>query len=105
MTNAQTARDWLLRGVGGDAKAVAKHFVAVSTNAAEVQKFGIDTENMFEFWDWVGGRYSMESAIGLSTMIAIGPDNFRAMLAGSRAVDEHFRTAPFERNIPVLLGL
>jgi glucose-6-phosphate isomerase len=104
MTNARTAREWLLRALKDDA-AVAKHFVAVSTNAAEVEKFGIDTANMFGFWDWVGGRYSMESAIGLSTMIAIGPDNFRAMLAGSHAVDEHFRTAPFERNIPVLLGL
>src|SRR3954466_7163096 len=100
MTNAQTARDWLLRGVGGDAKAVAKHFVAVSTNASEVQKFGIDTANMFEFWDWVGGRYSMESAIGLSTMIAVGPDRFREMLAGSHAIDEHFRTAPLEENVP-----
>src|SRR5499426_477395 len=105
MTNAQTARDWLLAALGGDEKAVAKHFVAVSTNAAEVAKFGIDTANMFGFWDWVGGRYSMDSAIGLSTMIAIGPDNFRAMLAGFHAMDEHFRTTPFDRNLPVLLGL
>jgi glucose-6-phosphate isomerase len=91
--------------LGGDEKSVAKHFVAVSTNAAEVSKFGIDTANMFEFWDWVGGRYSMDSAIGLSTMLAIGPDNFRAMLDGFHQMDEHFRTAPFERNLPVLLGL
>jgi glucose-6-phosphate isomerase len=105
MTNARTARDWLLAGLGGDKKAVAKHFVAVSTNASEVAKFGIDTTNMFEFWDWVGGRYSMDSAIGLSTMIAIGPDNFRAMLDGFHQMDEHFRTAPFERNLPVLMGL
>jgi glucose-6-phosphate isomerase len=91
--------------LGGDPKAVAKHFVAVSTNAAKVSEFGIDTENMFGFWDWVGGRYSMDSAIGLSTMVAIGPDNFRAMLAGFHEVDEHFRTAPFERNLPVILGL
>src|SRR5246127_4354677 len=104
MTNARTARDWLLAGLG-DAKAVVKHFFAVSTNASEVAKFGIDTANMFEFWDWVGGRYSMDSAIGLSTMIALGPDNFRAMLAGFHALDAHFRTAPFERNLPVLLGL
>ncbi len=104
MTNAHTAREWLLAALG-DQKAVAKHFVAVSTNADEVSKFGIDTENMFGFWDWVGGRYSMDSAIGLSTMIAVGPDNFRAMLAGFRAIDEHFRTAPFERNLPVLMGL
>ncbi|HEX9440440.1 MAG TPA: glucose-6-phosphate isomerase [Roseiflexaceae bacterium] len=104
MTNARTARAWCLRGLG-DEQAVAKHFVAVSTNAAEVAKFGIDTANMFEFWDWVGGRYSMDSAIGLSTMIAIGPEHFRAMLAGFHAMDEHFRTAPFERNLPVLLGL
>jgi glucose-6-phosphate isomerase len=104
MTNARTARDWSL-GVLRDERAVAKHFVAVSTNAAEVAAFGIDTENMFEFWDWVGGRYSMDSAIGLSTMLAIGPDNFRAMLAGFHAMDEHFRTAPFERNLPVLMGL
>src|SRR6184192_2878279 len=105
MTNARSARDWLLAGLGGDEKAVAKHFVAVSTNASEVAKFGIDTANMFEFWDWVGGRYSMDSAIGLSTMIAIGPDNFRAMLDGFHQMDEHFRTTPFERNLPVLLGL
>src|SRR5271168_1963830 len=104
MTNAHTARDWSLRTLG-DEKAVAKHFVAVSTNAAEVTKFGIDTANMFGFWDWVGGRYSMDSAIGLSTMIAVGADNFRAMLAGFHAMDEHFRTAPFERNLPVLMGL
>ena len=105
MTNAHTARDWLLAGLGGDEKAVARHFVAVSTNASAVAKFGIDTANMFEFWDWVGGRYSMDSAIGLSTMIAIGPDNFRAMLDGFHQMDEHFRTAPFERNLPVLMGL
>jgi len=105
MTNAHTAREWSLRGLGGDEKAVAKHFVAVSTNAAEVAKFGIDTENMFGFWDWVGGRYSMDSAIGLSTILAIGPENFRAMLRGFHQMDEHFRTAPFERNLPVLLGL
>jgi glucose-6-phosphate isomerase len=105
MTNAQSARDWSLSGLGGDAKAVARHFVAVSTNAAKVSEFGIDTENMFGFWDWVGGRYSMDSAIGLSTMLAIGPDNFRAMLDGFHQMDEHFRTAPFERNLPVLMGL
>jgi glucose-6-phosphate isomerase len=105
MTNARTAREWCLRGLGGDARAVAKHFVAVSTNAAEVAKFGIDTANMFGFWDWVGGRYSMDSAIGLSTMIAIGPDRFREMLGGFRAMDEHFRTAPFARNLPALMGL
>ncbi len=105
MTNAQSARDWLLRGLGGDVRAVAKHFVAVSTNAAKVSEFGIDTANMFGFWDWVGGRYSMDSAIGLSTMIAIGPENFRAMLDGFHEMDEHFRTAPFDRNLPVLLGL
>ena len=105
MTNAHTARDWALKGLGGDEKAVAKHFVAVSTNAAEVAKFGIDTQNMFGFWDWVGGRYSMDSAIGLSTMLAIGPENFRAMLSGFHQMDEHFRTAPFDRNLPVLLGL
>src|ERR671930_958151 len=105
MTNAQSARDWSLRGLGGDAKAVAKHFVAVSTNAEKVAEFGIDTANMFEFWDWVGGRYSMDSAIGLSTMLAIGPDHFRAMLGGFHAIDEHFRSAPFERNLPVLMGL
>jgi glucose-6-phosphate isomerase len=105
MTNAQSAREWSLRGLGGDARAVAKHFVAVSTNAEKVAEFGIDTANMFEFWDWVGGRYSMDSAIGLSTMLAIGPDHFQAMLEGFRAIDEHFRTAPFERNLPVLMGL
>jgi glucose-6-phosphate isomerase len=105
MTNAQAARAWSLGGLGNDPKAVAKHFVAVSTNAGEVSKFGIDTTNMFEFWDWVGGRYSMDSAIGLSTMIAIGPDNFRQLLDGFHQMDEHFRTAPFERNLPVLMGL
>jgi glucose-6-phosphate isomerase len=105
MTNARSARHWLLAGLGGDQKSVAKHFVAVSTNAAEVSKFGIDTANMFEFWDWVGGRYSMESAIGLSTMAAIGAENFHAMLNGFHQMDEHFRTAPFERNLPVLMGL
>src|SRR6202047_4717690 len=105
MTNAHTARDWSLKGLGGDVKAVAKHFVAVSTNAAKVSEFGIDTVNMFEFWDWVGGRYSMDSAIGLSTMLAIGPENFRSMLDGFHEMDEHFRTAPFECNLPVLLGL
>jgi glucose-6-phosphate isomerase len=105
MTNAHSARDWSLKGLGGDAKAVARHFVAVSTNAAKVSEFGIDTANMFGFWDWVGGRYSMDSAIGLSTMLAIAPDNFRAMLAGFHQMDEHFRTTPFERNLPVLLGL
>ncbi len=105
MTNAHTARDWSLAGLGGDEKAVAKHFVAVSTNAEGVSKFGIDTANMFEFWDWVGGRYSMDSAIGLSTMLAIGPDNFRAMLDGFHQMDEHFRTTPFEKNLPVLMGL
>ncbi|HXQ21958.1 MAG TPA: glucose-6-phosphate isomerase, partial [Candidatus Acidoferrales bacterium] len=104
MTNAQTARAWCLAGLR-DERAVAKHFVAVSTNAAEVAKFGIDTANMFGFWDWVGGRYSMDSAIGLSTMLAIGPENFRAMLAGFHAMDEHFRSAPFDRNLPVLMGL
>jgi len=105
MTNAQSAREWSLRGFGGDAKVVAKHFVAVSTNAERVAEFGIDIANMFEFWDWVGGRYSMDSAIGLSTMLAIGPDQFQTMLAGFHAIDEHFRTAPFERNLPVLKGL
>jgi glucose-6-phosphate isomerase len=105
MTNAHTARDWSLRALGGDPKSVAKHFVAVSTNADEVAGFGIDTANMFEFWDWVGGRYSMESAIGLSTMIAMGPEHFRDMLDGFHQMDEHFRTAPFERNLPVLMGL
>jgi glucose-6-phosphate isomerase len=105
MTNAYTARSWSLAGLGGDEKSVAKHFVAVSTNAVDVAKFGIDTANMFVFWDWVGGRYSMDSAIGLSTMLAIGPENFRAMLDGFHQMDEHFRTAPFDRNLPVLLGL
>ncbi len=105
MTNARTARAWLLAGLGGDERAIAKHFVAVSTNAADVARFGIDTANMFEFWDWVGGRYSMASAIGLSTMLAIGPDHFRALLDGLHQMDEHFRTAPFERNLPVLLAL
>jgi glucose-6-phosphate isomerase len=105
MTNAHTARDWTLKGLGGDETSIAKHFVAVSTNAAEVSKFGIDTANMFGFWDWVGGRYSMDSAIGLSTMLAIGPENFSAMLDGFHQMDEHFRTTPFERNLPVLLGL
>jgi glucose-6-phosphate isomerase len=105
MTNAHSARDWALKGLKGDETAVAKHFVAVSTNAAEVTKFGIDTANMFGFWDWVGGRYSMDSAIGLSTMLAIGPENFRAMLDGFHQMDEHFRTAPLESNLPVILGL
>ena len=105
MTNAESARQWLLAGLGGEVKAVAKHFVAVSTNARKVSEFGIDTANMFGFWDWVGGRYSMDSAIGLSTMLAVGPDNFRALLDGFHQMDEHFRTAPFERNLPVLLGL
>ena len=105
MTNAHSAREWLLAGCGGDAKAVAKHFVAVSTDAAKVAAFGIDPANMFGFWDWVGGRYSMDSAIGLSTMLAIGPEHFRAMLAGFHDMDEHFRAAPFERNLPVLLAL
>ncbi len=105
MTNAHSARAWLLAGLGGDEKSIAKHFVAVSTNATEVAKFGIDTANMFGFWDWVGGRYSMDSAIGLSTMLAIGPEQFRSMLDGFHQMDEHFRTAPFDRNLPVLLGL
>jgi glucose-6-phosphate isomerase len=105
MTNAQSARDWLLNGLGGDKKAVAKHFVAVSTNSEKVSAFGIDTADMFIFWDWVGGRYSMDSAIGLSTMLAIGPDNFRALLKGFHEMDEHFRTAPFEKNLPALMGL
>jgi glucose-6-phosphate isomerase len=105
MTNANTARSWSLAGLGNDESSVAKHFVAVSTNAAAVAKFGIDTANMFGFWDWVGGRYSMDSAIGLSTMVAIGPENFRAMLAGFHQMDEHFRTAPFSANLPVLMGL
>jgi len=105
MTNAHTAREWLLRGLKDPGPAVARHFVAVSTNGEEVAKFGIDTTNMFGFWDWVGGRYSMDSAIGLSTMLAIGPENFRALLGGFHEMDEHFRTAPFERNLPVLMGL
>ena len=105
MTNAQSARDWLLAGLGGDVKAIATHFVAVSTNAEKVSAFGIDTANMFGFWDWVGGRYSMDSAIGLSTMLAIGPENFHALLAGFHELDEHFRTAPFEKNLPALMGL
>ena len=105
MTNAHTARAWSLAGLGSNEKSVAKHFVAVSTNTSEVAKFGIDTANMFEFWDWVGGRYSMSSAIGLSTMVAIGPDNFRALLSGLHQMDEHFRRAPFEQNLPVLMGL
>jgi glucose-6-phosphate isomerase len=105
MTNAQSARDWLLKGLGGDVKSVAKHFVAVSTNAERVSAFGIDTANMFVFWDWVGGRYSMDSAIGLSTMLAVGPDNFRALLKGFHEVDEHFHHTPFEKNLPVLMGL
>jgi glucose-6-phosphate isomerase len=105
MTNANSARDWALAGMGGDEKSVAKHFVAVSTNTAAVEKFGIDTANMFGFWDWVGGRYSMDSAIGLSTMLAVGPENFRSMLNGFHQMDEHFRTAPFDRNLPVLMGL
>jgi glucose-6-phosphate isomerase len=105
MTNAHSARAWLLAGLGGDARAVAKHFVAVSTNAEKVAEFGIDTANMFAFWDWVGGRYSMDSAIGLSTMLAIGPDGFRDLLDGFHQMDEHFRTAPFDRNLPVLMGL
>jgi len=105
MTNAHTARAWLLEKLGGHQSAIAKHCVAVSTNAAEVAKFGIDTANMFGFWDWVGGRYSMDAAIGLSTMLAIGPENYRAMLAGFHEMDEHFRTAPFEKNLPVLMAL
>ena len=105
MTNAHTARTWALAGLGGDERAIAKHFVAVSTNATEVSSFGIDTANMFGFWDWVGGRYSMDSAIGLSTMLALGPDHFRALLAGFHEMDEHFRTAPFAQNLPVLMGL
>ena len=104
MTNARTAREWALAELGDDS-AVAKHFVAVSTNADEVSKFGIDTDNMFGFWDWVGGRYSMDSAIGLSTMLALGPDPFRELLAGLHEMDVHFRTTPPERNLPVLMGL
>jgi len=105
MTNAHSARDWALRGLGGDESAIAKHFVAVSTNAEKVSEFGIDTDNMFGFWEWVGGRYSMDSAIGLSTMLAIGPDGFAELLAGFHGMDEHFRNTPFERNLPVLMGL
>lgn len=105
MTNAETAQQWLLKGVGGERAAIAKHFVALSTNAEKVSAFGIDTENMFEFWDWVGGRYSMEAAIGLSTMLAIGPEAFQQMLAGFHAMDEHFRTAPLDQNLPALMGL
>jgi glucose-6-phosphate isomerase len=105
MTNAQSARGWLLAGMNGDESAIARHFVAVSTNAKEVARFGIDTDNMFGFWDWVGGRYSMDSAIGLSTMLAVGPESFRAMLHGFHEMDEHFRSTPFERNLPVLMGL
>ena len=105
MTNAHTARDWLLAAAGKDKKAVGKHFVALSTNAKEVEKFGIDTANMFGFWDWVGGRYSMDSAIGLSTMIAIGAEHFRAMLGGFHAMDMHFRSTPLERNLPAIMGL
>jgi len=105
MTNANTARDWLLYQIGGDESAIAKHFVALSTNSEKVGEFGIDTANMFEFWDWVGGRYSMPSAIGLSTMLAIGPAGFREMLSGFREMDEHFRTAPLEKNMPVLMGM
>src|SRR6516165_10543892 len=105
MTNAHAARAWLLAGLKSAEPASARHFVAVSTNASEVAKFGIDTANMFGFWDWVGGRYSMDSAIGLSTMLAIGPDGFRAMLDGFHEMDEHFRSAPFERNLPALMGL
>ncbi len=105
MTNAGSARDWLLNGLGGNPKAVAKHFVAVSTNSEKVAAFGIDTANMFGFWDWVGGRYSMDSAIGLSTMLAVGPDNFHKLLCGFHAMDKHFRTTPFAKNLPVLMGL
>src|SRR5437763_7101011 len=104
MTNAHTAREWILRALGEES-AIAHHFVGVSTNEGEVEKFGVDTENMFGFWDWVGGRYSMDSAIGLSTMVAIGPENFRRLLSGFHELDEHFRTATFERNLPVLMGL
>ena len=105
MTNAHSAREWLLKGLGKDEKSIAKHFVAVSTNAGEVSKFGIDTANMFGFWDWVGGRYSMDSGIGLSTMLAVGPDQFRLMLKGFHEMDEHFRSTPFDRNLPVMMGL
>src|SRR3954453_1555902 len=104
MTNARTAREWILDGLGGDEAAIARHFVAVSTNAEEVSAFGIDTANMFGFWDWVGGRYSMDSAIGLSTMLTIGPDHFHQMLAGFHEMDEHFRSTPFDRNLPVLMA-
>jgi glucose-6-phosphate isomerase len=104
MTNAAAARSWILKAIGSE-KGIARHFVALSTNADGVSKFGIDTANMFGFWDWVGGRYSMDSAIGLSTMISVGPDNFRDLLAGFHAMDEHFRTAPPERNMPLLMGL
>src|SRR6201985_3369502 len=105
MNNAHPAREWSLRAFAGDESAVARHFVAVSTNAGKVAAFGIDTANMFGFWDWVGGRYSMDSAIGLSTMLAIGPDHFRAMLKGFHQMDEHFRTAPFAENLPVIMAL
>src|SRR6202030_3807946 len=105
MTNARTAREWLLDGMQGEQGAIARHFVAVSTNAKEVAKFGIDTANMFGFWDWVGGRYSVDSAIGLSTMLAIGPENFQSLLEGFHQMDEHFRTAPFAQNLPVVMGL
>jgi len=105
MTNAHSAREWALKGLGGDEAAIAKHFVAVSTNAEKVTEFGIDTDNMFGFWEWVGGRYSMDSAIGLSTMLAIGPDRFKEMLAGFHAMDEHFRGTPYAQNLPVLMGL
>jgi glucose-6-phosphate isomerase len=105
MTNARSARDWVLNGLGGDERAVSRHFVAVSTNAGMVSGFGIDPDNMFGFWDWVGGRYSLDSAVGLSTMLAIGPEHFRELLAGFHEIDEHFRTAPFERNLPVLMAL
>src|SRR5205814_1600894 len=105
MTNAQSAREWALAGLGGEEQAIAKHFVAVSTNAEKVTEFGIDTENMFGFWEWVGGRYSMDSAIGLSTMLAIGPERFGEMLSGFHAVDEHFRSVPFTQNLPMLMGL
>src|SRR5439155_22653057 len=105
LTNARAARAWLVTALGRDVAAVARHFVAVSTNAPKGAEFGIDPADMFEFWDWVGGRYSMWSAIGLSLMLAIGPDNFRELLAGAHAMDEHFRTAPFDANLPVLLGL
>src|SRR6185437_2110502 len=105
MTNARSAREWALAGLGGDEHAIAKHFVAVSTNAEKVTEFGIDTDNMFGFWEWVGGRYSMDSAIGLSTMLAIGPERFHEMLAGFHAVDEHFQSTPFAQNLPMLMGM